>query len=280
MLLCFFSTCTTSLAGEASYHPSWSVKLAKAVQGRRSVTYLDLFKQIMPDISLGENGATAKSVIAIRHIAGADAGGTIATPVHIRSFQTVNFVEGGKKRIALLAPLDTGTDDAERPALLAVFDDGDLPKLLDAVDVGMDRLTGFVIPALVQIGKGDQAIVTRSQHFNSNESYARTALVFMRGARIVLVDTFSTYGVRFCGVEETQTLSFKGLASDRKRYKDVAVRVTHKRAVAAKQCAGEKPRPPFVRAISAIYAWDGDKARFVPGSDAIKRLEKRNSEQF
>ncbi|MDF2119420.1 hypothetical protein PY365_28035 [Roseiarcaceae bacterium H3SJ34-1] len=255
--------------------------IADKLPGHSTVSYFDLLKQVVPDLSAGKDAATGRRIGTLRHIAGPDSGAGAPDVIRISSLQALTFQAQGKPAIAILAEIGEVEASVEQPVVLAVFEDGESPRLLDFVDVGMDRLTGFGSPKLLRIGPNDQAIVTDSQHFNSNENFGAQALIFMRDGKLQLIDTFSTFGVSLCSRRETQTLSFRAQAAGGTApYFAIAVSLKEQRVRTGETCAGEKRLAPYARTVTTTYGWNPAKGRFVAKSDAIKRLEKATGERL
>jgi len=164
---------STSLAETPRAHELGLYDIMEMLPGHPKVSYFDLLKQIVPDLTADKGGATGRKIGTLRHIAGPDSGAGAPDVIKISSLQALTLQAEGKPVIAILAEIGTVEDSVEQPVVLAIFADSEQPRLLDFVDVGMDRLTGFGEPKLLRIGPNDQAILTHSQHFNSTRTSAR-----------------------------------------------------------------------------------------------------------
>lgn len=254
--------------------------IADKLPGHPAISFFDLLKQIVPDLTAGKDGGTGRNIGMLRHIAGPDNGAGAPDVIRIKSLQALNFQAQGKPAIAVLAEIGDARDSVEKPVVLAVFEDGEHPRLLDFVDVGMDRLTGFGSPKLLRIGPRDQAILTHSEHFNSSENFSSQALVFMRDGKLQLIDTFSMFGVRLCSRSETQTLSFRARPiAGKAPYFAITASLKEQRVRTGETCEGEKRLAPYARTVTTTYAWNPATGRFSAKSDAIKRLEKATGER-
>jgi hypothetical protein len=256
-------------------------EITDKLAGHPAISYFDLLKQIVPDLTVDRNTATGRKIGTLRHIAGPDNGAGAPDVIKISQLQALNFQAQGKPAIAILVEIGEVESSVEKPVVLAVFEDGEHPRLLDFVDVGMDRLTGFGRPKLLRIGPNDQAIVTDSQHFNSNENFGSLALIFVRDGKLQLVDTFSTFGMQVCSRRETQTLSFRARPTARTApYFAITAALKEQRVRTGETCDGEKRLAPYARTVTTIYAWNPATGRFTAKSDAIKRLEKATGERL
>ena len=251
-----------------------------AVPGHPGTSYVDLLMQVISD--LAENDSTPPGPIRdpFPHIVDGY-GGDLPDRIAISSLQVVNFVVTGEPRIAILANIGQLEVAVEQPALLAVFDGGESPKLIDAVDVGMDRDTSFALPALVNIGRSDQALVIRSYHFNSSESFETTAMIFLRGSELELVDTFSTYAIRTCSEQMTQVVKFaEKSADDVSAYSEILATIEERRSGFQGNCNDEIVAMPISEIASVVYRWNAELDNFLAVSDTLERFETQAAERM
>jgi hypothetical protein len=248
--------------------------------GHPRISYFDLLKQVVPDLTVEKGTATGRKIGTLRNIAGPDSGAGAPDVIKISSLQAVTFQAQGKPVIAILAEIGTVEDSVEQPVVLAIFEDSEQPRILDFVDVGMDRLTGFGEPKLLRIGPIDQAILTHSQHFNSNENFGSQALIFVRDGKLQLIDIFSTFSVSLCSRRDTQALSFRARPAGRSApYFAITASLKDQRVRTGETCKGEKRLAPRNRTVTTTYVWNAATRQFKPTSDAIKRVEKATGEQ-
>lgn len=258
------------------------VDLAAAVPGHPGVTYMALLKQAIPN--LAENGADKQVEgslsTPLRHIAGGDNGGDPPDPIVIGVVEAASFQAGGRPRLALLADLGHSEDSVAGTSLLALFDDANVPHLLDAVDVGMDRDTGFSEQDRLRLSPTDDAIITYSEHFNTSQTYGVHSLIFVRHDHWALLEQVFTLSSRACGWLKTETPTFAVRPDPGRAYGQVDVTV---RAVVTNDptdgCDSPAPRPG-TRTYRATYRWDARRGRFITPSTALQRLEKLNQADF
>jgi hypothetical protein len=260
------------------------VEIGAKVPGYADLTYFDLLKQVIADLTMADGEATGTKVRPFRHIVegfGADAPESVG--IRMIDFRTMEAE--GRKHLLVLADLGASELRAEKTVILILFDAGPKPTLLDVVDVGMDRLTSLGEPPLLRIGPKDQAVVTTSSHGNSNQSYRSTALIAVQQGQFRLIDTFSTFGDRYCkGDDESinsQSLSFATQSSEGGRYRTIRATVLDRKTVKKGACGGKEGRlRSSARRWSTSYRWSEAKQTFTRSSDALKRLEIGNEQRF
>ncbi|TPK94351.1 MULTISPECIES: hypothetical protein [unclassified Mesorhizobium] len=276
MFACLLLPClwTVALAQAVSFP-----ELNSAVPGHQDVTYFDLAKMIVPDLKAGDDGFyTGSAPIEMRDILGGNDGGSPPETVNLPNAAVLAIKAGGKDRLAMLLDLGQAQDSAEGFAVLALYDLTGKPKLLDAVNVGTDQSTYFRDPAKLAISPDEEALITMSTHFNSNQGYVGTILILVRDDRFEPIDQINTFDENVCAYKRTQDLSFQTHAGD-KPYAAIEVTVTDATKPSGESC--EEPAPAAAsHDISVIYHWDKAKSRYLRDSDAFEKLSAENAERF
>jgi hypothetical protein len=249
------------------------------VPGHPGVTYLDLLRQAIPDLAYNAADKQIEGHLkSLRHIMGKDAGGDPPDPLIVDVVEVRHIRAGGRPRLVVLADLGQAEDSAQSTTLMALYDDAPRPKLLDAVDVGVDKETGFNDkPSQIALGPGDDALVTYSEHSNSNQSYQARLVIFVRNDRLRLIDDIFVLSDNACGYqrEETPVFTTKPAAP----YAALQVTVTERLKHLDEDCSGQAVPPPYVRTYHAAYRWDAAKGAFVSHGD-LARLDKLNRGRF
>lgn len=266
--------CAAALAQAVSFP-----ELTSAIPGHQDVTYFDLAKMIVPDLKPGDDGFyTGGAPIEMRDILGGNDGGSPPETVNLPNAAVLAIKAGGKDRLAMLLDLGQSQDSAEGFAVLALYDLTGKPKLLDSVNVGTDQSTYFRDPGKLPISVGDDALITMSTHFNSNQGYVGTILILVRNDRFEAIDQINTFDENVCAYKRTQDLSFQTHGGDRP-YAAIEVTVTD-----ATKPSGESCEEPAAKAashdISVTYRWDDAKSRYVRNSDAFEKLSAENEKRF
>jgi hypothetical protein len=249
------------------------------VPGHPGVTYLQLLRQAIPDLAY--NPATKQvegHLKSLRHIMGDGAGGDPPDPLVADFLEVRQIKAGGRPRLVVLADLGQAEDSAQSTTLMALYDDAPRPKLLDAVDVGVDKDTGFnEKPSQLALGAGDDALVILSGHGNSNQSYQARLVIFVRGDRLRLIDDIFVLSDNACGYQRDETPVFT--TQPGAPYAALQVTVTERLKRLDEDCGDQAVPPPYVRTYHATYRWDAAKGAFVGHGDLV-RLDKLNRGRF
>ena len=243
------------------------------------VTYLDLLRQAIPDLAMNAADKQVEGHLKpLRHIMGKQAGSDPPDPVVADFLEVRHIKAGGRPRLVVLAGLGQAEDSAQSTTLMALFDDAPKPKLLDAVDVGVDKDTGFNDkPSQIALGPGDDALVTFSGHGNSNQSYQARLVIFVRGDRLRLIDDIFVLSDNACGYQRDETPVFATQPAT--PYATLQVTVTERLKRLDEDCGDQAVPPPYVRTYHAAYRWDPVKGAFVGHGDLV-RLDELNRGRF
>lgn len=276
ILACLLLPCLwTEAEAQAVSFPELSV----AVPGHQDVTYLDLAKMIVPDLTSGGDGSYKGSApIEVRHILGGDESGSPPETISLPNAAVLAIKAGGKDRLTMLFDLGQAQDSAEGFAVLALYDLTGKPRLLDAVNIGTDQSSYFRDPGKLAVGPGDDALVTMSTHFNSNQGYVSTLLILVRNDRFEPIDRIDTFDENVCAYKRTQDLAFQTLAGG-EPYAAIKVTATDATVPSGESCDEAAPEAAS-RDISVTYRWDKSKSHYDKDSDAFKRLSAENAERF
>jgi hypothetical protein len=255
------------------------VQPSDPVPGHSGLTYFDLMKLVVTDLAPARAGgeATAHQIVNYRHIEGKTYKTDPAGPVAIEYLMPLELHSDGKVRLALMADLGPSDGAVAEFVLFALFDIGGKPKLLDVVEIGSDRLTGFSNTPLLPLGHGTDLIWIDSDHFNSDEDFVNTELIFVRDDRFQLVDAVFTYNSKSCTFQLTEWPSVKTLADRGRRYRRIVLTIPEKVELQRDaDCGDEKAPRPFVHTFYARYRWNARRRAFVTTSSNLEKLGKEN----
>lgn len=246
-----------------------------AVPGANGVTYLDLLREIVPDLEQADAVYRGTTVVPLRHIAGPDRQAEPPREPTVADFSVLPL-EGG--RILLLVDLGMAEDAAEGYAVLAIFDPAGKPRLVDAADVAFDRMTWFLDPVSLDLGAGRRAVLTMSMHSNSDQAYVTTGIVLV-GDRLELVDSVFTFDEAVCAYERTQRLALE-TRPDGAGPAAIAATVLDTTTPTGADCGEDAVPQPATATIGVTWRWDEDAKRYRPDSDALEKLAAEAAERF
>lgn len=247
------------------------------VPGHDGVSYFDLLQQVIPDLSLEAGGATGHLPAEIPHLEGADMAGELPDPATATSLETVTVKSGGKQTLWIIVDLGEG-GNLGTYTLLSVFDDAPTPKLLAAVEIDTDQLTGFV-GSPIAISDDDEAMMVGSEHFNSNQSYQSRMLAFLHDGKLKLIDSFFAFGVRSCDEVQTEDLTVAAKPSDTEFW-PIAATITRHKALAGQDCEDPEPEDFRHRDFTATYVWNPVEQRYDIALDELSELAEQDSALF
>jgi hypothetical protein len=256
------------------------IEAAEVVPGHPGVTYLSLIKQAVPN--LAETGADHEIQGHLdkgpRHLAGKSDEGDPPDPLVLGFIDDQRIKAGGKPRIVLMADLGPDPDRAQSMTLLLLFDDAPTPTLLDVVDVGVDKDTSFDEQPKLPLGPGDDALITYSEHFNSEQTYSGRLLAFVRDDRFQLIDDIFTLSDKGCGWNRQETPTFATRTG--RPYATIEVVVREQLGRTDEDCSDEAVPKPYARRYESIYRWNARKGAWIATPDGLSRLGALNERRF
>ncbi len=181
------------------------VDLDDAVAGHPGKTWADVVRAIVPDLDADGRGNTVIDLPYLVDLGDGDPPPQPQLPVSVSSIEVSPIKAEGRSFTTMLVDLGGADGWAVNVVALALLDE-DL-KLLDVINVGQDKLNAFR-PPLLQISDKDQALLTYSEHGNSNQVYGAYGLIMVRDGKFQVIDTYATLDDRWCGHERKQTLTF------------------------------------------------------------------------
>ena len=158
---------------------AFAQSIADPVPGHGEVTYFDLMKQVVPDLTLSDDGATGHLPDGIEHIDGPDGTGETPEVVTIDTISVETVKADGRDMLWVLADLGEG-GNIRTYTLLAVFD-----------------ATGFVDEPFA-ISADNEAMMVGSEHFNSSQNYQQRTLAHIYEGKLQVIADFSLFGTRGC----------------------------------------------------------------------------------
>ena len=259
--------------------PAAAADLTATVPGHKGLTYFDLMRRVVPDLRLsGKGDATGHKTVPLQHIEGKDS--KIVLPETITlSYVEAMSIPGDDSRIVLLADLGQSEESAASASVLALFTLKSGVKLLDTKEVGTDRFTGFRAGQPQMLAKATPLILIDSSHFNSDQNYNSTEMIFIRDNRFRLIDSVFTFRDSSCSYTRTQEPRFT-LRPAPNPYSAVDVVVTEHVELTKLDCGNEEPPPAKDTTYAATYRWDAAQQRFVTSSKALQELFEEDRKRF
>lgn len=251
--------------------------LTDAVPGHPGVTAFDIAKLVVTDLADSPDGATGNKVVAFRHIEGKDMLAPPEDPITL-GVPPVDMaaVPGRADRVLALVDLGASDGNVEEAEVLALVGFDPKPKLLDVVEVGNDRWTGVDTDHMPLLAPGSPLVIVDSGHSNSNESYASTDIIFLRGDRFQLIDTLFTFNESFCAFDRTEEPTYAAVAGPGP-YRAVQVTVRETVKLTGEDGCSDQPAPKAgVHVYRGVYRWDAAKGRFVTHSKSLDALATAN----
>jgi hypothetical protein len=254
-----------------------------AVPGHPGVTYLDLVKQSVPDLAYNDAYKVWQGHLAhsLRHAAGRASDVDAPDPVTLSFIFDKRIHVGGRSRIVLSVDFGYPEDTVESFTMLALYDDtATTPRLLDAVDIGLDKDTSFDEQAIVPLGPGDDAIGTYSEHFNSNQTYSARLLIFPFRDHFQTIANLFTLSEHACGYEHDEIPTVATRAVRGSPYREVLLTVADALIHNGEDCGDEAIPRPFHHAWHATYLWNAVRRVYVGEERGLAPLDKENQAEF
>lgn len=250
--------------------PVSAASLADAVPGRADVTYEALLRQVIPDLHRADEGRSAfwtSEGISIR-----DADGEMRETgvISLSSASTLPLRHAGKDLLAVMAEDRAGEGWL---AIVAVYDmTPATPKLIDAVDAGMDRMTSP--GATLALSDGDSAITVNGAHGNSNEYFETFQVLMLLNGRIASVMSGGAYSLQVCGMEMKQAGELTVVPDPGKPYAALAHTVTQEIQRPAGDCGDDAMDLPPAGVTTArdVFHWDAAVGKYVAATTNAAQL--------
>lgn len=253
-----------------------------AVPGHPGVTYMDLLRQVIPDLadSAADKQTQGHFGKSPRHLAGKNSAADPPDPLVASYLEDVRIRAGGRGRIVLLLDLGQSPESAQDTALMALYDDGPKPRLLDAVDVGVDKDTGFNDPKRLSLGPGDDALITESEHSNSDQAYVARLLVLVRNDRFQLIDDVFAFSDQGCGWSRDETPIFTTRPDPGHAYRRINVVIHEVLKRTDEDCGDNKIPKAYARTWRGAWRWDASRGEFKSAGGDLDRLDTLNEARF
>ena len=257
-----------AMSAEAKYSGATDV-----VSPGSDLTYFDLALQFAP--GLAKAPSDGDEISKLPHLGGDDDVTTIASPA-LGGVERIDIEFDGKPAVLLMFDFGQSDDSAASVNVLALYDMSSKPRLLDALDVGLDRETSFMEPGHISLSPRFGMAFVRNSHHNAGEEYLQTSLIGIWGGKLREVDTIFTMSW-FANGEDLRVLpSFASVKG--------AIGLHFSYDVRRTQCDGgcvpyEQDYPSTTERITARYSWDPGAGKFVRPAKAFDKIPLPDMEE-
>jgi hypothetical protein len=238
-------------------------------------TWLDLLRQVFPDIAeavTSSTGATASAIIPLRSIGAADEGWLQCDGgIKIRNLDARPVQLAGRRH--LIVTVEIPNDCA---GLLALFDE--TGRLVDAVNVKGDQHVSFSGEYARPLGTGGALVIASNWHDNSNQSYDLTMLTLARPEGLSSIDDVFALGSRTCREVVTEETTVR-VVRDGAPLARIDVEVRRRIQKLAEDCETKLPHPA-VALFRGSWRWNAKKAAYEARTDELARLAAWNEKHF
>lgn len=267
-----------ALTAISSAHAGGYFDLTDPVTGHPGKTWYDLAKAIVPDLKPDGIGTAHIDLPYVIDLGDADEDPKAVSPFKIRSVEVQQIEAEGRQLTVLLADLGEADGWAANVEAMALFDEN--LTLLDAINVGQDKMTELYRDP-IRISAEDEAFVTHSEHFNSNQTYGSYAVVMVKDGKFQTIDAIDTLSDRWCGHDRSQALAVTA-ADAGAGYWPLTITVTDelKRNEEDGDCGDEIMQPPFTETYSQTYNWSASMGLYVAADEGFEQLRTINQDRY
>jgi len=263
---------TTLYAGLAWSGDDRYISGSDPISASSGTTYADLARLFAP----GLGGRTTDNILAsVRHLGGPD----MAVPSPDREIENISRLDietQGKPQTLVLFDFGRAEDAAQSISVLALYDLSGAPRLLDAMDVGMDLFTSFQEPEFLAQSSRLGVVFLRSSHSNAGEEFVQTSIVGIWSGKLNAVDTIGTMNWNGCSASISVPVSFSAVRGAEALEATADVQ---KQALDGGCPALELEKKIKNRRLKARYSWDERAGKFIADTKAFADIPWPNMEE-
>jgi len=230
-----------------------------------NTTYLDLALQFAP--GLNTTPADGSDLAKLPHLGGREMSATIAKPA-IRSIERLDIMRNGTPALLLLFDLGSADDAAQTVTVLALYDMASAPRLVDAMDVGLDRETSFQEPRYEALSPEIGMIFLRNSHHNAGEEYLQTSLIGLWKGKLHEVDT--VFSMSWNANDRRISTTFVFTPVKNAAAFDAAVEI--KKIQCEDYCDPDSEGLTKIEYLQVRYQWDAASNTFLRPKEAYDRI--------
>jgi hypothetical protein len=248
--------------------------------GAGGKTYAQLIAMALPGARDDNGRLVIDADITVPHVEGDIFTMTAPAPVKVERFHPVRLVIDDQPHLALMIGLEGGSDSLGPISALALFDIANVPRLVDVVDVGFDRQSGFAAPPTLKVGAGHELILAQNSHGNTGQYYSAATLIDLEDGALTMIDQVMTLSDLGCEGTRTQTVDYEALAPEAPGRGDFTVTVREEFVPPEEACEGVEPYAPSETSYSVTYRWDAATGQYTAEGDGWAALDDLNSQRF
>lgn len=259
-LVAAFGAAGVAVAEEEAGSPE--MLIGEAVPGHPGVTYEALVKQVLPDLKPGEEGRWTTEGVTLRKT---DGDAEPSGPGELSTVSVFEYRAGGKDLMLMVIGDFSGQGWQH---IVAVFDPAanGAPKLIDAVNAGIDRLT-LTRPFLF-LSPDETALVFDSSYPALERVDTATQVVMLVDGKLKLVLLERTNQLMGCGVHVDQTPAFEVVEDAGARYPALRYTVTQEVRTIDEECdAPTVVAKPGTETFTDVFHWDAANAVYVSATN-------------
>lgn len=248
------------------------IEAGDRISENSEITYFDLALQFAP--GLADTPSDGRALAAIRHIGGDELPATIASP-SIGGIDRIDISQAGKPRMLLLFDLGQADDAAEGINVLALYDMTGAPRLLDAMNVGLDRESSFLEPGYIELSPKFGMALVRNSHHNAGEGYLQSSLIGIWDDKLHVVDT--VFSMSWLTGDEDLTVRPSFAPVKGELALDATFTITRKHCEGT--CVLDADYPSMTERVTVRYSWDAAAGKFVRPEKAYDRIPVPDMEE-
>lgn len=243
-------------------------------------TYAELIAMVLPGAVETDEFIVVETDVALPHIEGEDFAVIAPAPVTVIDFNGVSLDVDGKPHLALMIELAEAPNSAAPIAALALFDVSGEPVLVDAVDIGFDRQSGFALPPTLTVGAGHDLILGFNSHGNAGQFYNAITIIDVVDGELTMVDQVLTLATLGCDETRTQYLDYVVATPEGEGKGDFTVIVRDVFEPIDETCTNLGPHMIGETSYVVDYRWDEAEGRYVAQGDGWAEFDDMNSARF
>jgi hypothetical protein len=254
-------------------------KLDQPLAPGSALTWFQLLAQIFPGLEkplADALDAVAPATVPVRHLDRDYETRTLSGPLKFQVVSGLPYKAQNRRLFLLHLDLLGQTPGDQGPvvkaySLLALFQLGPVPNLLDLVDLRADRFNGFWSAApLLHLIPATQAVLVYHSHHNSNQGYLIQRLLFVRDRRLEEIAQVSTLSQQARCLTFTSTATFRLRPDPARAYPRVVAAVTLTIQPDPPDCRPR--RPGSTRHFRATWRWQPARQQYQKVSGSLNQL--------